>query len=300
MTRHKKVIGQSHEKSSGNEISAAFISNDVTTVLMGKGPAGGYMRWLPPEFRCEVRVGEDRYVDLAAVADKSWMSRPAILRALEAGEIVIDPFDERNLGTISYDIRLGEHYWHESAEVDFYGEPDRLHIYNPYSEASVRRAWRPARAEPKFRHAVGSRSRSQLEGIREDERIIIVDPGETILAHTEEFIGSRCDSITCNMRGRSTTGRNRIKICSDAGLGDIGYHNRWTMEITNLGKARTVLACGRRIGQMSFHRTEPVEEDYVAQGGKYQNSSDIEELKERWDLEDMLPKQWLDWEATDG
>jgi len=64
--------------------------------------------------------------------EHSLMSRPAVLRALAAGEITISPFDKKNLGTNSYDFCLGDWFWREK---DIF---DRTWIYNPYSEKSVR------------------------------------------------------------------------------------------------------------------------------------------------------------------
>lgn len=58
------------------------------------------------------------------------------------------------------------------------------------------------------------------------DRIIWITPGETILAHTNEFIGG-CKSVTTMMKARSSLGRNFIEVCKCAGWGDVGYINRW-------------------------------------------------------------------------
>jgi dCTP deaminase len=41
------------------------------------------------------------------------LSDKEILAARERGDIVIEPFDERQLGTDSYDVRLGEFFYRE-------------------------------------------------------------------------------------------------------------------------------------------------------------------------------------------
>ncbi|MCX8513508.1 MAG: hypothetical protein ORN26_00305 [Candidatus Pacebacteria bacterium] len=41
-------------------------------------------------------------------------------------------------------------------------------------------------------------------------------PGETILAHTNEFIGGR-NHITTMMKARSSMGRSFIEVCKCAG-----------------------------------------------------------------------------------
>ena len=131
------------------------------------------------------------------------------------------------------------------------------------------------------------------------EKIILLGPGETILAHTQEFIGGK-DVCVAKMYARSSLGRNFIEVCKDAGWGDVGYFNRWTMEMTNNSKHYTIpMVVGRRIAQMVFYAVAPVGKtiDYVGEGGKYQRSQDLKELKESWNPYMMLPKMHLDWEV---
>lgn len=250
---------------------------------------GPYPEWFRQEgltFFDEERNNNILHVPFSDIVSKSLMSRYAIERAIGENRILIDPFDDRQMSSNSYDIRLGEWYWRER------GSFERDYLYNPYDEKAVRSSWKLCCAK-----SLGY----PLTGIPAKERVIIIDPGETLLCHTEEFIGSMSNNVVAMMRGRSTTARNRIKICSDAGLGDIGYCNRWTMEVTNFGKAKTILVVGRRLGQIEFFETEPImlEDDYVS-NGKYQSSRDLDEMKKSWKPEDMLPKQWLDWEVQDG
>ena len=70
------------------------------------------------------------------------LSRNAILRHWKEGNIVIDPFDERKLKTVSYDVSLGEWYWRE-------GNPDgRATLHNLYDEESTKQVWQgPYQAE---------------------------------------------------------------------------------------------------------------------------------------------------------
>jgi dCTP deaminase len=220
------------------------------------------------------------------------LSRNAILRHLKKGNIIIDPFDQRKLNTTSYDITLGEWFWRE-------GHPEgRATIHNLYDEASSRRVWQgPYRAE----RAEETMERLGLEfkNIKPDDRLILLRPGETILAHTAEFIGGR-NCIVAKMYARSSLGRNFVEVCKDAGWGDVGYFNRWTMEVTNNSQHFTIpLVVGRRIGQIVFYEVEPLKEtpDYVREGGKYQKSQDIEEVKKMWKPEMMVPQMHLDWEV---
>ncbi len=219
------------------------------------------------------------------------LSRNAILRHIKDGTIIIDPFDDRKLKTTSYDITLGEWFWRE-------GHPDgRATIHNIYDEASTQRVWQgPSRAEEAG--AVMDRMSTELKNIKPDQRVILLRPKETILAHTQEFIGGR-HNITTKMYARSSLGRNFIEVCKDAGWGDIGYFNKWTMEITNNSQHFTIpLVVGRRVGQVVFYEVEPLTDtpDYVGEGGKYQRSQDLEELKRDWNPHMMIPQMHKDWE----
>ncbi len=219
------------------------------------------------------------------------LSSAGIRRHMAAGNIIIEPFKEENLKTVSYDVSLGEWYYREL------NPEGGITIYNPFDETDVRRIWGgPYRAVPAKEHAE-SIGISVPEAIAPDDLVIWIAPGETILCHTEEFIGGR-DCVTTLMKGRSSLGRNFIEVCKCAGWGDVGYINRWTMEVTNNSRYYHIpLVVGRRIAQLAFFEVEPVGEDYVSQAGKYQATGDVEELKRDWRPETMLPKMFEDREA---
>src|SRR4029077_284391 len=119
-------------------------------------------------------------------------------------------------------------------------------------------------------------------GIDPEDKVILIEPGETILAHTEEFIGGR-NCITTDMKARSSIGRNFIEVCKCAGWGDVGYTNRWTMEITNISTHYYIpLVVGRRIAQIVFFETGEILASDYARGGKYQSDDSISKLKKSW------------------
>lgn len=95
-------------------------------------------------------------------------------------------------------------------------------------------------------------------------------------------------------------GRNFIEVCKCAGWGDIGYVNRWTMEITNNSRYYSIpLVVGRRIAQIIFFDTVgTVGKRQYGDSGKYQGSQSVEELCQNWTPTDMLPKMYLDREIT--
>ena len=130
--------------------------------------------------------------------------------------------------------------------------------------------------------------------------LIWISPVESILAHTIEFIGGRT-TVTTMMKARSSMGRNFIEVCKCAGWGDIGYVNRWTMEITNNSRNYSIpLVVGRRIAQIVFFDSDGTDGTDYAKGGKYQSSLDVNEVKKMWTPYDMLPRMYLDREIKSG
>ena len=224
------------------------------------------------------------------------LSDKKILECMEAGSIVIDPFRREHLATSSYDVTLGEYFFREQP-------PKYNHsLYNIWSESHMRHVWgadHPENAVP-AEEAFQKYNFDWENGIRQEDRVIMLRPGETILAHTGEFIGGR-DHITTMMKARSSMGRNFIEVCKCAGWGDVGFINRWTMEITNNSRNYLIpLVVGRRIAQIIFFETGPiVARDYTA-GGKYQTSQDLDTIKETWNPSLMLPRLHKDRETRDN
>lgn len=226
----------------------------------------------------------------------SFLSDRAILREMEAGNIHIDPFNRENLGTGSYDVTLGRYYYRENREAN------GISFYNPYAQGDVARVWG---GQDDYLEAISVRDwRAKnrdfpLENISDDEEIIVLDPGETILAHTNEFIGGRDNTIDTMMKARSSMGRNFIEVCKCAGLGDIGYCNRWTMEITNNStKYQIPLVVGRRIAQLLFFKTEGTIKSLYSDTGKYQETRNVETLAKEWHPSMMLPRMYRDREVV--
>lgn len=218
------------------------------------------------------------------------LGKKAIQRYREAGEIIIEPFDPRNLKSAQYDITLGEYCYREVATD--------VRIYNPFDETHVRRRWQLDHA---IRHGdlVDDGRIEPLANVGLDEEIFLFKPGEMVLGHTEEFIGGASNRITTMMKARSSVGRNGLEICRCAGMGDVGYFQRWTLEIVNSSIYTVAFPRGRRVGQLLFFEVEPVDkEDVYSSDGKYQTSTSLDELRASWSPDQMLPKQWRDRECT--
>lgn len=196
--------------------------------------------------------------------------KSAIIEAFKNGEIVIDPFRPEQLGTNSYDVRLGQHF----AFVD-YSMFQPGEAYDQHDEEQMKRVWRIQQAGPK-----GFQLRA----------------GETVLAHTDEFIGGAGTHgyvITSNFHTRSGSKRNLFDCNGGAGYGDVGYIGRWTLEITNHHSVPLLLRPGARVGQIEFILATGETHLYGESSfsGKYGKGRD------EWTPEDMLPKSYKDWDV---
>lgn len=215
-----------------------------------------------------------------------------IKAAVKNGTIVSVPFNEANVSEASMDFTLGYYFFRQEYS-------DVSKVYNPFDKKSVDSYFGgPYEAQP---HAEWCRENgySLFENIPRNHPIIVLRPGERILAHTHEFVGIRAHGGACEVKSRSSWGRNGVAVCFDAGWVDPGYINRITLEIYNLNQHESVvLPVGERIGQLIFHKTGVVDGDYSegrgGVSGKYQHTSDLDELIATWKPEDMLPRAYKD------
>lgn len=220
-------------------------------------------------------------------------SNTEIRKALKTGDIVCVPHNPKHISQASLDVTLGHYYYqleHQNGRT----------IYNPFDATEIERYFDgPHQALPhhqwcdKFGH-------QYFKNIPADHPIIVLKPGQRILAHTHEFVGIRPKGGACEIRSRSTWGRNGVAVCFDAGWIDPGYINRITLEIYNLNQREAVvLPVGERIGQIIFHHSSQVEGDYglgrdKGMSGKYQGGSNLEDLIKSWSPQQMLPKSHKD------
>lgn len=186
------------------------------------------------------------------------LSDTRILEELKKGTIVIDPFDQRQLGTNSYDCRLGSWYYQPNQamqRVDFTDEEQSRCFWGAPLEAT--------------------------------NGVIPVYPGTTILAHTEEVVGAR-NGVTTSMHARSSIGRSSLSVCKCAGVGDVGYISRWTMEISNHSRTIIELLVGLRVCQIKFEFVGETLQEYHGKYGQHR----------QWTPTDMLPRMYNDWDLS--
>lgn len=219
-------------------------------------------------------------------------SNTEIKAAIKKGTIVSVPYNEAFVSEASLDFTLGHYFYKQEYEED-------AKVYNPFDKSDVDRYFKgPLEALP-HKEWCDKYGYTLFKNIPENHPIIVLRPGERILAHTHEFVGIRAHGGACEVRSRSSWGRNGVAVCFDAGWVDPGYINRITLEIYNLNMHESVvLPVGERVGQLIFHKTGPVDGDYsTGRGGisgKYQHTSDLNELIRTWSPEQMLPRAYKD------
>ncbi len=219
-------------------------------------------------------------------------SNTQITAAVKDGTIVCVPFQEQHVSEASLDFTLGQYYYRQDRE----GVGG---VYNPFDPDDVRRYFQERLEATPHKQWCSAHGYKTFVNIPDDHPIIVLAPGERILAHTHEFVGIRARGGACEVRSRSSWGRNGVAVCFDAGWIDPGYVNRITLEIYNLNKHESVvLPVGERMGQLIFHHTGPVKGSYAdgrnGMSGKYQQTDDLVELIANWQPSDMLPRAFKD------
>lgn len=212
-----------------------------------------------------------------------------IKKAIEEGHIIYHPYIEKHIAGSSIDVTLGEWYYRTE-------RPSEGGFYNPFDEIAVTQYFSGALQAEIHQEWAEKHGRKLFKNIPADQRIIVLRPQERILGHTHEFIGIKAPG-TSTMQARSTWGRNGVAVCLDAGWGDPGYINRWTMEIYNMNQHESVvLPVGERVAQMVFYETGPVDSEYKQLSGKYQpgDSDDLDTIIANWRPEQMLPRAYKD------
>lgn len=227
--------------------------------------------------RVWAQINKEHIAEKTLPRECSVLSDVDIRREIAKGRIVLhDPENDcrGNIQNCSVDITLGP--W-------FYRNTKRMAYFDPSSAAHVHEYW-------------GEAQKADIvvfpnDGRQSEKAGILLAPGETILAHTREFIGG-VSGITTMVKARSSMGRSNITICRDAGWGDVGYYNRWCLEISNSSTCPVFLTVGQRIGQVVFFYMSSPGARYA---GKYQiEAEEVNELVKAWHPSALLPKLYLD------
>ncbi len=152
------------------------------------------------------------------------LTREEILKEIGLGHIEIDPFDERNIGPGSLDLRLGNEF----------------------------RVFKKLRNACMLDDSISVEDLTELIEVRDSFTLM---PGETVLGITLERI--KLPSTICGwLEGRSRFARMGLVIHMTAGFVQPGVNNRQVLEIGNLAPFPLILKPGVKICQIVLQRTE--------------------------------------------
>lgn len=150
------------------------------------------------------------------------LSDKEILSAIETGDIVIEPFNRGNLGTNSYDVRLGKN----------------IALYK--------------------NRVLDAKKHNEIEHIEMPESGFELQPGVLYLGVTEEY--TETHQHVPFLEGKSSVGRLGIDIHATAGKGDVGFCNNWTLEISCVQPV--IVYPGMPIGQLIYFEVKGEIENY--------------------------------------
>jgi dCTP deaminase len=176
----------------------------------------------------------------------SVLSDRDIRASIEAGEIVIKPYDAKDLQPSSVDLHLDRRF--------------RVFRNNRYAYIDVRNP------QPDL---------TELLTIQDDEPFVL-HPGEFVLGQTLEWTELPND-LVARLEGKSSLGRLGLLIHSTAGYVDPGWKGNLTLELSNVANLPIALYYAMKIGQISFFKmSSPVDRPYGSPelGSKYQGQSE--------------------------
>lgn len=161
---------------------------------------------------------------------------------IEAGLVVLDPFDPGMVQPSSVDVRLDRYF--------------RLFDNHKYPAID------PAEEQPDL---------TRLVEVAADDPFIL-HPGEFVLASTLETV-SLPDDLAARVEGKSSLGRLGLLTHATAGFVDPGFNGYVTLELSNVATLPIRLWPGMKIGQLCFFElSSPAEHPYgsAKRGSHYQ------------------------------
>ncbi len=151
----------------------------------------------------------------------SVLSDGTIISLVEAGRIVMEPWDPALVQPASVDLRLGDSFRvfhnHRATAIDLREPPTNL---------------------------------TEEVRVGPDEPFVI-HPGEFCLGRTHEWV-ELPDDIVARIEGKSSLGRLGLIVHATAGFCDPGWKGTLTLELNNLTRVPIRLYAGLPIAQLSF------------------------------------------------
>lgn len=121
---------------------------------------------------------------MSEVTGSGVYSNTEILEDLQSGNIIIDPFKPKNLNGSSYDVSLGEYFYIISRKDEL-----KPAVYNPFDAEHIESHFEGPHRAKRIGELAVSMQVQALNNVPTDAQGIILQPGQRILGHTQEFIG---------------------------------------------------------------------------------------------------------------
>jgi dCTP deaminase len=164
-------------------------------------------------------------------------------KELDAGRLVVDPYDPAMLQPSSVDVRLDRYF--------------RVFDNSRYTHIDP---------------AIQQDELTSLVEIDDQDTPFVLHPGEFVLGSTYESV-SLPDDLAGRLEGKSSLGRLGLLTHSTAGFIDPGFTGHITLELSNVANLPITLWPGMKIGQLClFQLTSAAEHPYgsAAAGSRYQ------------------------------
>ena len=176
------------------------------------------------------------------------LSDRSLREQIDAGRIVIEPFDPALVQPSSIDVRIS----------------NLFRVFRNHTAGVIDVKQDMTGLTELVEMPVGP------DGVGDEP--FMLHPGEFVLGSTLERVAVP-DDLVGRVEGKSSLGRLGLLIHSTAGFVDAGFDGHITLELANVASLPITLYPGMKIGQISFMRmTTPADQPYGkgASGSKYQ------------------------------
>lgn len=170
-----------------------------------------------------------------------FLSDTDIHAAMKKGEIVLEPFNQKQLQPASYDIRLGNNF-----------------IVN---DAHSTKAIDPVK---------GIFPKTQKVEVQDGEEFVL-HPGVSILGYSKEKFGS--DQYLIEVNGKSSLARIGLIVHNSASIVNPGHYLNIALELCNLNNVPIVLRPGMEIAQLTFSTLSSHTKKSYRETGRYHQNN---------------------------
>ncbi len=170
-----------------------------------------------------------------------FLSDTDIHEALKRGDIVLEPFNAKQLQPATYDIRLGNTF-----------------IIN---DAHSTKAIDPVK---------GIFPKTQTVTVKDGDEFVL-HPGVSILGYSKEKFGS--DQYLIEVNGKSSLARIGLIVHNSASIVNPGHYLNIALELCNLNNVPIVLRPGMEIAQLTFSTLSSHTKRSYQQTGRYHHNN---------------------------